>query len=281
MTGPSIRKSYTDGPYGQLHCRGIYPVSPSRAPLVLLHMSPKSGRSFHEVMPWLATHRTVIAPDYPGHGESDLPPAEPAVTVEDFARCVWAVIDDRLGDMPVHLAGYHTGSMVAVEATLQRPGQVLSVINIGAPAFSKEELEAALEYFQPIPVDEAGTRFKVMWERILHHRGPGMTLQMAAASLAENLRAGDCYEWGHDAAFAYAPKYPERLSRVTQPLLVMNPQDDTYQQTLRMDAYLNNGRRVDYPQWGHGFLNAFPEDAARDMLGFIESHETPETPGSE
>ena len=31
----------------------------------------------------------------------------------------------------------------------------------------------------------AGTRFTTMWDRIPHHRGPGMTLQMCADSLAE------------------------------------------------------------------------------------------------
>ena len=38
--------------------------------------------------------------------------------------------------------------------------------------------------------------------------------EMAAASFAENLRAGDDYEWGHRAAFAYAPTYNQRVSRL-------------------------------------------------------------------
>ena len=270
----AIHKSYTDGRYGQIHCRGVYPGSTNNLPVVCLHMSPKSGRSFNELLPCLAVDRTVIAPDYPGHGESDLPPAEPEVSIPDFAESVWQVIDDKIGDGPLHFVGHHTGSMVAVEATLQRPDRVVGLINIAAPEFTDEELSQAEAYFEPIPIDEEGTRFRVMWERIMYHRGPGMTLQMAADSMAENLRAGDDYEWGHRAAFGYARDYVENLGRIKQPVFVMNPNDDTFEQTQRIDPHLQNGRRVDYPDWGHGFLSAYPEAAASEMLGFFDEVES-------
>ncbi len=112
-----------------------------------------------------------------------------------------------------------------------------------------------------------------MWQRVLENRGPGMTLQMAAASFAENLRAGDDYEWGHRAAFAYAPTYNRKLTEVAQPVLVLNPADDCYEQTLRADRLLRNGQRLDCPHWGHGFLSAYPEEAAAVILGFIEETE--------
>jgi pimeloyl-ACP methyl ester carboxylesterase len=236
-------------------------------------MSPKSGRSYHEILPYLARDRIALAPDYPGHGESALPPPEPHVTLEDFAASAWAVVD-AIGGGPVHFVGYHTGSMVAVEAAYQRPDQVRSIVSISAPVFTEEEQERLDGAYAPIPIDEAGNRFRIMWERVLEHRGPGMTLQMAAASFAENLRAGDDYEWGHRAAFAYSPKYNERLGTIEQPVLVVNPDDDCYEQSKRADAIMRNGRRADFPQWGHGFLNAYPEDAARVILDFIQEHDS-------
>ena len=269
-----IRKSYTDTDGGQVHCRGVYPSDAQAPPVVCLHMSPKSGRIYHELLPHLANRRVALAPDYPGHGESYLPPAEPHVSIGDFAKAVWAVIDDRIGgQQPVHLVGHHTGSMVAVEATQQRPDRVHSVTAIGAPVFSEEELSSLTAFFQPIPIDEAGTRFKVMWERVLEFRGPGMTLAMAADSMAENLRAGDAYEWGHEAAFHYAPQFPKALQSLSHPVRIMNPNDDTFAHTQRIDPFLHNGRRVDYPDWGHGFLNAFPEAVAAEMLSFFSEVE--------
>lgn len=269
-----IYKSYTDGPAGQLHCRGVYPADAGLPPIVCLHQSPKSGRDFHALMPALAAGRRVIAPDYPGHGESYMPGADPAVTIEDFARAAWSVVDDRLGDAKIHLVGHHTGSMVAIEAARQRPERVLGIVNIAAPVFTDEELAAFIEYFQPIPIDEAGSRFRIMWERVIKHRGPGMTLEMCATSMAENLRGGDQYECGHEAAFAHARRYVEDLSRTPQPLLVLNPKDDTYEATRRIDPYLKNGRRVDCPDWGTGLMSVAPEGVAATILEFFVSVES-------
>lgn len=273
MPLPHVKRTFVDGPFGQIHCRLAIPDNAVKPPIVCLHMSPKSGKSYHDVLPWLARDRVALAPDYPGHGESDPPPAEPHVSVGDFARCAWTVVDSIAGG-PVHFVGYHTGSMVAVEAAAQRSKQTLSVISISAPVFTAEEQERLDGEYSPIPIDEAGTRFRIMWERVLKHRGPGMTLQMAAASFAENLRAGDEYEWGHRAAFAFAQEYKRRLAEIEQPILVMNPKDDCFEQSQRADQLMRNGRRVDLPQWGHGFLNAYPEEAAEVMLEFIDGIES-------
>jgi hypothetical protein len=139
--------------------------------------------------------------------------------------------------------------------------------------FTEEEQARLNRDYSTIPIDEEGRRFSIMWERVILHRGPGMTLQMAADSFAENLRAGDAYEWGHRAAFAYAPIYNRKLAEISQPLLVVNPLDDCHEQSRRADALWNNGRRIDKPEWGHGFLNAFPLDAAELFLTFIEEIE--------
>ncbi len=269
---PQLRRQFVDGRYGQLHTRICTPGESSGAPLVCLHMSPKSGRLFAEVMPHLAAGRLVLAPDYPGHGESDLPPAEPEIRIEDFATEIWRVVD-QLAPTPVHFVGHHTGAMVAVEAASQRPADVLSVTCIGAPVFTDEDLERLHRTYAPIPIDEEGTRFRVMWERVLHHRGPGMTLQMAATSMAENLRAGDSYEWGHRAAFAYGATFRQKLAELSHPIFIMNPADDCFEQSKRADALMTNGTRRDYLQWGHGFLSAHSAAAAEEISGFLQKVE--------
>lgn len=235
-------------------------------------MSPKSGRSYQDVLPYLAAERVALAPDYPGHGESDLPPPEPHVTIPDFADSVWTVVD-ALAPGPVHIVGYHTGAMVAVEAAVQRPEAVISIVSISAPVFLPDELGALQAAYAPIPIDEKGSRFTIMWQRVLQHRGPGMTLPMAAASFAENLRAGDDYEWGHRAAFDYAETYNRNLAMIDTPVFVLNPADDCFEQSKRADELLKNGTRRDFPHWGHGFLNAYPADAAAVILSYIDGQE--------
>ncbi len=263
------KRFYLEGSFGQLHCRGVFPNETKHSPIICCHMSPKSSKSFDDLLPHLGENRFAVALDYPGYGESDPPPENPPVTVQDYANAVWEVVDALTAE-PVHLLGYHTGSMVAVEAASQRSSQVKSVINISAPVFTDEEQERLHREYSPLPLDEEGSRFKIMWERVMFHRGPGMTLEMAAASYAENFRGGENYEFGHRAAFNYANAYQEKLQTMEQPLLVMNPNDDCYEQSRRADALMRNGRRKDYPDWGHGFLNAFAKDAAEEIIDFIK-----------
>src|SRR5580658_4122551 len=47
----------------------------SSAPtIVLLHGFPSSSREFDSLIPLLATHYHVVAPDFPGFGQSEAPP---------------------------------------------------------------------------------------------------------------------------------------------------------------------------------------------------------------
>ncbi|MFV9451295.1 alpha/beta fold hydrolase [Pseudomonas aeruginosa] len=50
-----------------------YSISGSGEPLVLLHGWPQSRREWRHVIPSLASHFTVIAPDMRGFGDSDKP----------------------------------------------------------------------------------------------------------------------------------------------------------------------------------------------------------------
>lgn len=268
-----VRRTFVDARYGQVHCRMAKPEQVSHPAIVCLHMSPKSSLSFRELLPHLAIDRIALAPDNPGHGESDLPPAEPHVTIPDYAHSAWDAID-ALTSGPVHLLGHHTGSMVAVEAAMQRPEKVLSVINLSAPIFTEEEQRALHNEYSPLPLDAEGSRFRIMWERVMEHIGPDVPLQVAAASFAENLRAVDDYEWGHRAAFAWGQEYNRQLAEMTRPLLIINPHDDCYEQTLRARNRVKNANIVDYPAEKHGFISTEPESLATVIMPFILEHDT-------
>jgi pimeloyl-ACP methyl ester carboxylesterase len=50
-------------------------AGPRKAPtIVLLHGFPSSSREFDSLIPLLATRYHVVAPDFPGFGQSDAPP---------------------------------------------------------------------------------------------------------------------------------------------------------------------------------------------------------------
>lgn len=254
-----VRK-YVDGQYGQIHLRVAHPAEPRKRPLACLHMSPKSGRTFARFIEQASDDRIVIAHDYPGFGESDPPPQEPAASIMDYAQSLWDVVDAlELG--VIDIVGYHTGSEVAAEAARQRPAQVSGIVMISAPVFSPDELRQMQQSFAYIPLDEAGTRFRKMWDNVVHHRGPGVDLESMAMSFAENLRAGENYEWGHRAAFAYAPQYPDVVASLPHRITVLNPGDELAEFTPRIGPFLGNGEIIAHPEWGHGFLDAHTQAA--------------------
>jgi alpha/beta hydrolase fold len=63
---------------------------PKNAPaIVLLHGFPSSSREFDTLIPLLATRYHLIAPDFPGFGQSDAPPPSSyAYTFDNLARTI-------------------------------------------------------------------------------------------------------------------------------------------------------------------------------------------------
>lgn len=263
-----VSRAFIDGEYGQVHYRTAGRRS-HKPTIVCLHMVPKSSRSFAKLMPLLAKDRLVIAPDYPGYGDSQAPPSQPHITIQDYGRVIRQMLCD-LKCGPVCIVGYHTGSMVAVEIADSWSEEVLQLVNISAPIFTDEETAALHDYFSPVPLDIKGQRFITMWSRILEHRGPGMTLEMAAQSMCDNMMGGENYEWGHRAAFNYTGIYAQKLTGLNQPILVLNIQDDLYNHTLRVDKLLKNGIRKNNLNWGHGFLEICADQAAKETLDFFD-----------
>ena len=262
-----IKRSFVEGPFGQVHIRMKRADGSAERPLICLHQSPKSSREFIKLMSAIED-RTVVAIDNPGHGESDVPAHESEATVPEYARSAWAVVD-ALGLAQIDLLGHHTGAKVATEMAWQRPDDVRGIVMISALVLTPEEQAGFEAQFQPVPLDEAGTRFQKMWAASVTHRGPGVSLEDLAASFAENLRAGEAYEWGHAAAFAYNAHFPTRVAALPHAITVLNPKDMLFELTPRVGPLLQNGRIIDHPEWGFGFMDVDTERAAKAVLSYL------------
>jgi len=70
--------------------------NPGSPKLVLLHGFPSSSHQYRDLIPALATRFHVIAPDYPGFGNSDMPdPARFAYTFDKLSEVMEAFLKDR------------------------------------------------------------------------------------------------------------------------------------------------------------------------------------------
>jgi len=265
----TVKRQFIDAKTGQIHLRVAGDPSSTKS-IICLHMMPKSGRIYRKLLPELARQTLAIAPDFPGYGESSHFPEDYRPCVSDYADAVDEVINHFELEQ-VFLVGYHTGSMVAAELAYRRPQRVTKIVSLSAPIFTQSEIADFHNYYAPIALDQEGTRFRVMWERILHYAVPDLTLEMAADSLAENMRGGERYEDGHAAAFDYAPLYVKRLQAIKQPVWVMNLDDDLAEHSRRATNYINNGYLTEFPGWGHGCVELWPAEVAHEILNFFDT----------
>ena len=259
-----VRKGYARGRFGLIHYRISQPAAAKgNSPLLCFHMSPNSGRIYETFLGHIGADRFAVAPDTPGFGDSD-PPEEPP-GIAEYAGAMGDLID-ALGFKAVDVMGYHTGSETCVELALQRPDQVRRLVLVSAPIFTAEELEVSRTNFAHTPLTEDGSDIARKWRGHLYWAMKGWTLQHVAYQFPDPLRRPDISWWGHNAAFSYP--LAEQLAKVEQPVLVLNPEDDLHEQSLRAHGLMRNGRVHELPGWGHGFLDLFPAQAA----AIVRSH---------
>ncbi|NIQ53541.1 MAG: alpha/beta fold hydrolase, partial [Gammaproteobacteria bacterium] len=134
--------------------------------LVLVHGFPGSSRALEPLIAAAARKYSVIAPDLPGHGESeDLERADP--TAADYARSLFELLDE-LGVDRAALYGTDAGAAVAAElATLM--GDRAEALVLGRPELYRDPPSgaAALPDLTPEP---AGSHLVRAWSlcRDLH-----------------------------------------------------------------------------------------------------------------
>lgn len=90
---------------------------PQRPAVLLLHGTGASTHSWRDLLPALAPHVRVIAPDLPGHGFSGWPEDRASFTLPGMARAVAALLG-ALGEQPRLIAGHSAGGAVAVQLCL-------------------------------------------------------------------------------------------------------------------------------------------------------------------
>ena len=260
------RRAYVDGRFGQIHYRDASQATHSgRPPLLCFHMSPHSGRIYEKFAQTMGLQRRVIAPDTPGFGASDAPAVPPSI--EDYAAAMGDVIDAlKLGIVDV--MGYHTGSETCVALALLRPKAVRKLVMISAPLFSAQELTDFSATYAAEPLTEDGAHLLKKWRSAVRWAGPGKTIAMIADDFPDAIRNPSISWWGHRAAFAY--DLHSQLPRVQQPILLLNPDDDLHQQTLRAAGMLQRGTIVHLKNWGHGFLDLHTAQVAARVGDFLD-----------
>ncbi len=118
---------------GQLHVRTAFPTTggfDEQVTLFCLHSRNRTSRMFDGFLPLMAKDRSVYAPDLPGSGETDAPPA-PGTAADCSAT---ADLANGLRLRQIDVLGFQEGSEAAVALALARPELVRKLVLIGIPS---------------------------------------------------------------------------------------------------------------------------------------------------
>ena len=122
-------------------------AGPENAPtLLLLHGFPTSSNMFRNLIPRVATSFHVVAPDYPGFGQSSMPSHQDfAYTFENLTDVVEQLVE-KLGLTNHSLYVMDYGAPVGYRLALRRPDRVQALIVQNGNAYD----EGLLEFWDPI-----------------------------------------------------------------------------------------------------------------------------------
>lgn len=128
-------------------------AGPADAPtLLLLHGFPTSSHMFRQLIPLLADRYHIVAPDYPGYGQSDAPDRNSfTYSFDRFAELVEKLLDQiSIDRFSMYVMDY--GAPVGWRLALKDPGRITGLIIQNGNAYD----EGLKEFWDPI---------KAYWEQ--------------------------------------------------------------------------------------------------------------------
>jgi pimeloyl-ACP methyl ester carboxylesterase len=268
----NVKRAYVDGRYGQMHYRIAVPPqadTTEHPPIIFFHQSPSSGRPFEGLVSEMGRDRIAIAVDTPGFGDSDAPPSPP--TIADYAAAMVSFLDAlNIGEVDVF--GDHTGAKVAVELSLQQPDRVRRLVFNACPVYSPEKMAEMMEHLEAERpkdvVPEDGSHILHRWWGMKGMYKPDAPMELYNRDFCESLRGLDLAWYGHNAAFAV--KHSDNLPHVSQPILILCPDDGLWGATMAAGPYLKNGRILELPQFGMGAISQHSNEIAQILREFLD-----------
>lgn len=217
----TVKRSFVDGLYGQVHVRVSTPPkgTAQKTPLLLLHPTPYSSQFFMPFIEDIGKDRLVIAIDTPGYGDSDRPETPPSM--EDYARNAVKVLDALGISGPVDALGYHTGTLIAAEMAINDPNRINKLILAGIPVYPSERLPALYaKYAKPDELKKDGSHLTSKWGFATQTMSAGMSLEAAQNHYSDYMQSMPESSQAYYSVFSY-PGY-ERLPLISRPALFVS-----------------------------------------------------------
>lgn len=283
ITRPRTTSTWKDVPTRTLDAGGVTfayrELGPaSGVPLLLLtHLAAVLDNWDPRVVDGLAASRRVLALDNRGVGATS---GSTPNTIEEMARDAVTFVKAR-GLSTVDLFGFSMGGMVAQVIAAEHPALVRRVILAGTGPAGGEGIDQVTrisyldtarglltgqdpKQFLFFTRTENGKRAGQEFLARLKERSENRDKAISVSSFRAQLKA--IHRWGAQP--------PADLSRITQPVLLVNGESDKMvptQNTIDMSRRIPNSELVIYPDAGHGGVFQFHQDFVKAALAFLSA----------
>ena len=251
-------------------------------PLILLHGYAETSRMWRPIIPLLAGRFTVIAPDLPGIGDSDIPVdgldmKSAAIRIHNLAR--------SLGVQKAEVVGHDIGLMVAYAYAAQFPAEVTKLVLMDAFLPGVAGWEAV--YNNPGiwhfrfngPTPEAlvqgreRTYFDYFWNDFAADKTHSIPESDRKAYAAAYARPGRMHAgWAYFVSFLQAAKDFAQLSqtKLTMPVLTIGG-EKSLGEALGQQAKLvaSDATVVVLKNTGHWVLEEQPKETTDAIMKFL------------
>ena len=269
--------------FSTVHGIKIHYLTAGRGPaVILLHGYTQTSRMWRPLIPRLADRFTVIAPDLPGIGDSDVP--KDGLDMKTAAVRVHAVAKS-LGIAKARVVGHDIGLMVAYAYAAQFPAEVekLAVMDAFLPGVQGWELAYNdpntwhFRFSGPTPEALVQGReeiyFAYFWNDLAADKNRSLPEADRAAYVAAYSRPGRMR-----AGWAYFASWPETAkqfaemaqTRLTMPVLsVAGVKASAALLGPQMKLVATDVKIMDLEGTGHWLMEERPKETMDALVGFL------------
>ena len=259
-----------------------YMIAGHGTALILLHGYAETSLMWKPIIPLLATRFTVIAPDLPGIGDSDIPAngldmKSAAVRIHDLAK--------SLGVQKAEVVGHDIGLMVAYAYAAQFPTEVTKLVLMdaflpGVPGWEPIYNDPHIWHFRfNGPTPEAlvkgreRTYFDYFWNDFAADKNHSLPEPARAAYVAAYSRPGRMHAgWEYFVSFIKAANDFAQLSqtKLTMPVLSIGG-NKSLGEALGAQAKLvaTDATVVVLKDTGHWLLEENPKETTDALMNFL------------
>lgn len=270
---------------------GINYVRGGHGPTLLLVAGyPQTWYAWDDILPELARHYTVVAPDLPGSGGSDAPAGTSAYTKKAMAGDLYQLLAKLGLDKNVRIVGHDIGTMVAYSYAAAHPHDVTKLVLSEAPI-----PDQSIYSYPALTANGPG----LWWFGLFNERN----------GLAENLMAGKEKVWvtqsmptlevvkgaltqcdlaiythnleqpGHlQATINWFATFPQDIkndaiyqkTKLTMPVMAIGASNSLGSSVPnQVRQYATHVTSVVFPDSGHWIYEEHPTESAKLLLGFL------------